>query len=108
MNKKISLWALVILIVVVCAGCSSNNNSGNGSNDKPLPQVRVGALPSATATLPGIGDNSAPTPEPSVSPTAAWMYYDPTPDVDTIANDIQNTMNDIDHKLNNANFNFSK
>ena len=108
MTKKIRFWALAVFIVLVCAGCSTNNNSGQGNGDKPQPQVRVEAMPSATPTLPGMMDNSAPTPEPSVSPTAAWMYYDPTPDEDAMASQIQNMMNDIDRKLNSANFNFNK
>ena len=106
MNKKIRFWALVALIVLISTGCSTKNNSGQGSGDssKPQPQVRVEALPSATPTLPALADNSAPTPEPSVSPTPGWIYYDPTPDEDALASQIQSMMDDIDRKLRNSNF----
>ena len=104
MNTKMKFWALVVMFALISAGCSTNNNSGQGSDNKPKPQVRVEAMPSATPTLPGLADNSAPTPEPSASPTAAWMYYDPTPDEDALASQIQSMMDDIDRKLKSENF----
>jgi len=107
-NKKTWFWALVALIALAVTGCSTNINSGQASGDKPQPQVRVEAMPSATPTLPGMVDNVAPTPEPSASPTAAWMYYDPTPDEDVIANQIQSMMDDIDKRLNSTKFIFNK
>jgi hypothetical protein len=105
-NKKSMLWVFVALAALLSAGCSTDNTSGQGQGDaaKPLPQVRVEALPSATASLPPPTAVVTPSLEPSA--TSAQVYFDPPPDSDAIANQIDALMDEIDRKLKSENFIF--
>ena len=67
----------------------------------PQPQIRVESLPSATPAPVEVITN---TPEPELTATPAVVYYDPTPDSDLLANQIESMINDLDRKLRNQNF----
>ena len=86
-------------------GCSSNNSDNQGSVDpsKPKPQVRVEAMPSATLILTPV---LTPTlmAEPTSVATPVQVFYDPTPDVDQLADQIDAMMTDIERKLNGEKF----
>jgi hypothetical protein len=97
-NNTIKFLVIVSLVALLSTGCSSNNN-GNGDSLKPQPQVRVGARPSSTPEPTVQVDNLALTAAPSPSAAPAQLYYDPTPDEDAIANQIQSMMDEIDRKL---------
>jgi hypothetical protein len=105
MAQKTKFWILVAVVVVLCTACSTDNSSGEGLGDvtKPPPQVRVEALPTGTAPPP------LPPTEvvivPTLEPTAAQVFFDPTPDVDTLADQIDSMMNEIDQKLKSQNIN---
>jgi hypothetical protein len=97
-NKKICSTLLLTLAVLVFAGCSGGNTSGQGEALKPLPNVRVEALPSSTPAAPQPATAEV-TGTPGASPTAPVLYYDPTPDSDAIANQIQAIIDDINRRL---------
>lgn len=101
MKRKTTLWFFLALVVLVCVGCSTDNSiSGNGQAEavKPPPQMRVVALPSATATLALPEQALAPTLEPTA--TSAQIYTWATPDEDAIVSQIDAMMAEIDRKLN--------
>jgi predicted small secreted protein len=95
----ILLALTVVLTAVLLAGCSGG--SGQGDTLKPPPNIRVAELPSATATLEVPAMEIPAT--PSLVPTAAVVYYDPTPDSDALANQIDSAINDIEQKLRSQN-----
>ena len=104
MNKPKKFWVFVAIIALLSAGCSTENTSGQGQSDalKPQPQVRVEALPSLTASPPQPTTEAVPSLEPTA--TSAQVYFDPTPDTEAIANQIEALMDEIDRKLKNENF----
>ena len=105
MNRKNSLYFFLAATILMCAGCSTGNTSGGKQTEavKPAPQVRVEAMPSATATLPLPVDETVPA---TIEPTAtlSQVYILPTPDEDAIVNQIDGMMDDIDKKLRNQDF----
>jgi hypothetical protein len=104
-KQKFIFWILVAVVVALSAACSTDNNkSGQGQEDatKPPPQVRVETLPTNTA-LPELPTEAIAS--PTVEPTAAEAFVWPTPDEDTIVNDIDSLMNDIDNKLKSEDIN---
>ena len=105
MDRKAKLWILVIVVALLCSACSTDNNSGKGQGDetKPPPKVRVEALPTGTA-LPPLPTEAA-TVAPTLEPTAAQVYIEPTVDEDALANQIEAMMDDIDQKLKSQNIN---
>jgi hypothetical protein len=100
-NPQKTTWLILPLIALLCAGCSTDNStSSKGQTDaiKPPPQVRVMALPSATATLVPPEETVTPTIEPSATPAEAYTF--PTPDEDAIVGQIDAMIEDINRKLN--------
>lgn len=85
------------MIALLCAGCSTDNTSGqDGETAKPPPQIRVEAMPTATATLVPPTEVVTVTPEPTV----AQVYIAPEPpDEDAIANDIDAIIADMNRNL---------
>jgi ABC-type phosphate/phosphonate transport system substrate-binding protein len=102
MGQKVKFWFLVIVIVVFCAACSTDDISDQEQGDatKPPPQVRVGLLPTSTP-LPPTETAIAPTP----SPTAAQVFFWPTPNAEDLANQIDSLMSEIERKLKSQNTN---
>ncbi|MCX6080237.1 MAG: hypothetical protein NTW32_11945 [Chloroflexi bacterium] len=103
MNKNIKVWVCVLIIVLFSTGCSTGDVSGQGQVDttRPQPQVRVETLPSKT---PEAVLEVTNTSEPDLTATPAALYYDPTPDVDLLANQIESMIDEIDRKLKGENF----
>ena len=104
MERKAKFWILVIIVAVLCAACSTDNSSGQGQEDatKPPPQVRVEILPSLTPPPP------LPTETvtvPTLEPTAAQVFFWPTPDADALANQIDSIMSEMEQKLKSQNIN---
>jgi len=100
MNKFIKFLVLMMTLAAFTIGCSSNNSGNQGSDDpsKPKPQVRVEVMPSATLTLaPVVTSTIEPAPSPAA--TAAQVFYDPPPDVDQLAEQIDQMMTEIENKL---------
>ena len=99
MKRNLKFWILIVAVALLCAACSTDNSSGQGQQGdttKPPPQVRVEALPSATALPPLLTDIVTPT----IEPTAAQVYVaPPPPDEDALANQISAMMDEIDRKL---------
>lgn len=106
MKIKFITGVLLAFVALLISSCSKNDNSGPLDLDpaKPQPQVRVMAIPSATAepTIPGV--ESSPTPEPIATAGSVLYLIDPTPDVDAIADQIEGMLDDIDRRLNNNTF----
>ncbi len=69
----------------------------------PQPQVRVQLKPTATPEAEIQIDPTA-TAEFTALPTTAYLLYDPTPDAEAIANEIQAMMDQIDSQLKAENF----
>ena len=103
MKNKLIFWVLVILTILVISGCSNDNTTGQIDSSKPQPQVRIQTKPSATILVP-TEISTPPASEISATSTAAPIYYDPTPDSDSIANQIESMMDEIDRKLKSENF----
>jgi len=97
-KKYASLFALLLVTAVLLSACSSEGTSGQAVNPKPPPNVRVQALPSATASPEPPQPEIAPTSSPQ--PTEQVYYYDPTPDPAALESEIEAVMDDIDKKLN--------
>ncbi len=99
MIKKISFLILLMLIALLCVGCSGDDTSVQGVVLKP-PSVRVEALPTATAAPQSAIVELTETPSPQPTDPLV-IYYDPTPDSDAIANEIDSIIADINRKLQN-------
>ena len=114
MKLKTKFWVFIALIALLTAGCSTDNTSGNeqGDTSKPQPQVRVVVNPTATASLPVVAENTPAAPEPSATVTTPDQVLtsepEPTADEDAIANQIESLMDDMDKKLNSADYTFGK
>jgi PBP1b-binding outer membrane lipoprotein LpoB len=114
-NKKISFLIFIMLMALLIAGCSTDNSSGKDQSDasKPQPQVRVVVNPTATASpsAPPV-ENTPSAAEPSATVTAPEQVLttvpEPTADEDAIANQIESLMDDMDKKLNSADYTFGK
>jgi hypothetical protein len=104
MERKTKFWILVTVVAVLCTACSTDNKSGQGQGDatKPPPQVRVGALPSATAPPPLPSEAVA---VPTLEPTAAQAFIWPTPDEAAIEDQIGSMIDEINNKLKSQNIN---
>lgn len=101
MKRLTKVWFFVILIALVCVGCSTDDITSDNQTEavKPPPQVRVVVLPSVTPSVSITADAPA---TPVIEPTAtlAEVYIWPTPDEDTIVNEIDAMIDDINQKLN--------
>ena len=91
---------------MILTSCSKNDNSNKNQNEvpKPLPQVRIVVMPTATDSIPLPTEISTPTPAPENTATPMVIYYDPTPDVEFLANQIEGMMDEIERKLRSENF----
>jgi PBP1b-binding outer membrane lipoprotein LpoB len=97
-QKRIRLYILFTFAALVFVGCSGGSNSGQAEALKPPPNVRVEALSSSTPAAPQM--IAEPSVTPTVTPTAQVVYfYDPTPDSDALANQIQAIIDDINRRL---------
>lgn len=102
MKQKIVYW-LVILAVLTggCAGKQNVSEAGPATATMPNPQVRVEQLP--TQTMMPTVENLAPTAEPTLT-QQVQIWFDPTPDVDAIAAQIEAALDEIERGLKNQNF----
>jgi uncharacterized lipoprotein len=115
MNKKTSFLIFIMLMALLTAGCSTDNTSGNDQSDssKPQPQVRIVVNPTATAgpSTPAV-ENTPSASDPTATVTAPEQVLtsepEPTADEDAIANQIESLMDDMDKKLNSADYTFGK
>ena len=103
MKKKLFLVLLAAVFSLVLIGCSTDNSNGKTDPNMPQPKVRVELKPTATPSPTQIIEPTA-TPEAVTSPTPEWFYYDPTPDSDSLASQIESMMDEIDRKLKSENF----
>lgn len=103
MKQIFSGLCLLVISLLLITGCSTGNHSGDTDSNMPQPQVRVELKPSPTPA-PVLVTESTATAEATAVPTAAFLLYDPTPDAETIANDIQAMMDQIDSQLKAENF----
>jgi len=101
-KQKYFVISLLISCILVITGCSTGN-SGNADKNMPQPQVRVQLKPTSTPE-PTKQIEAAATAEVTSAPTAAYLLYDPTPDPEALANDIQAMMDQIDSQLKAENF----
>ncbi len=100
MNRTIKVLVCIAMLSLFVAACSNGGTNNPAATSMPQPQVRVGSLPSATAAE----IEATGTPEPILTPTQAAVFYDPTPDVDQLANQIDNMINDISRRLKSQNY----
>lgn len=106
MNHKAvkKFFGLITLAAFLLGACSNKDVSENipETPTMPNPQVRVELLP--TLTMAPTVENLAPTAEPTLT-QEVQIWFDPTPDVDALANQIESALDEIQRGLNNQNFN---
>ena len=103
MIKQLLKWALLVLLLTMLMGCSTDNSTVGKNTTKPQPQVRIETKPSPTP-ISATTVVTEVTSEPIQTNTPGPIYFDPTPDSDAIANQIEALMDEIESKLKNENF----
>ncbi|MEI7847855.1 MAG: hypothetical protein WCK35_18790 [Chloroflexota bacterium] len=104
MKKQFIFSIMVFLVFIFTVGCSKDNTTGQMDPSKPQPQVRIEIKPSPSTVVIATALNPETTSEAIVTVTPAQLLYDPTPDSDAIANQIESMMDEIDRKLKSENF----
>ena len=101
MIRNARILICMLILMAFASACSTGGTTGQADTPMPQPQLRAASLPSAT---PAPVQEVTSTPLPELTNTPAPLYYDPTPDVDMLANHIESMISDLERKLKNQNF----